>query len=437
MDPCNGQPSPPLHTNDCLETLTEVLNDPVRILENIMISMGDGLSIQDLNMRIVYQNKFMIEQFGSHIGDYCYNVYEKRNTVCDGCPMIKSYETGQITKALRVGITRKGIPFRFENIASVMRNKSGDIIAGIELCRIVEEREKALDDLREAMQHLKEMQNQLVRAEKMAGIGQLAAGVAHEINNPTGFVMSNLNTIRKYINDFFRYLDSMEKIVEAVGADPTTHGRQDSIQEGVRKIIDSEDYRYLKDDLPEVIDESMDGLQRIKTIVTDLLTFSSSEEEAKRLVDINTEIRSVLELLDSEINKKGHVAKDLNRLPEISASPRQLQQLFVNLIHNAVQAIDSGGEISISTKAEETYIQIVIADDGVGIPKEVIPNIFNPFFTTREVGSGVGFGLSIAYRIIEHHNGNIDVQSTPGKGTTFTVRLPIDSTNGEHPLPNA
>ena len=137
------------HPNNCFDAAKRLLDDPARILDNIMMSMGDGLSIQDHNMRIVYQNKFMIDNFGSHIGDCCYNIYEKRSTACEGCPIIDSYRTGLVTKALRVGITKEGIPFRFENIASVLRNEHGEIVAGMELCRIVEEREKAFDDLKE------------------------------------------------------------------------------------------------------------------------------------------------------------------------------------------------------------------------------------------------------------------------------------------------
>ncbi|MGD9366824.1 MAG: PAS domain S-box protein [Desulfobacteraceae bacterium] len=165
--------------DDCFNAARMLLEDPASILANIMMSMGDGLSIQDRNMRIVYQNKFMIDNFGSHIGKYCYNIYEKRSSVCEGCPIIESYRTGQVTKALRVGVTKDGLSFRFENIASVLRNEKGEIVAGIELCRIVEEREKAFDELRETMEKLKETQKQLVRAEKLAGIGQLAAELVH------------------------------------------------------------------------------------------------------------------------------------------------------------------------------------------------------------------------------------------------------------------
>jgi signal transduction histidine kinase len=416
------------HPDNCFEAAKKLLDDPARILDNIMMSMGDGLSIQDRNMRIVYQNKFMIDNFGSHIGDYCYNIYEKRSTACEGCPIIDSYRTGLGTKALRVGITKEGIPFRFENIASVLRNDHGDIVAGMELCRIVEEREKAIDDLRAAIQQMKQMQNQLVRAEKLAGIGQLAAGVAHEINNPTGFVLSNINTMQKYVANFFHYVDSMENLVKTAASGGAT---VQSIPEGVRQIIDSDDYRYLKDELPEVIKESLDGLRRIKTIVANLLAFTSSGEAERSMVDVNGEIESALVMLDGEIGKKGHVVKNLGHLPKIFANPQQLKQMFINLIQNATQAIGRDGRISVSTEEKDNYISIAISDNGPGIPTDAIPNIFNPFFTTREVGDGVGLGLSIAYRVIEGHNGNVDVQSEPGHGTTFTIRLPIISANGK------
>jgi len=401
-----------------------LLDDPAGILANIMMSMGDGLSIQDRNMRIVYQNKFMIDNFGSHVGDYCYNVYEKQSSVCEGCPIIESYRTGQVTKALRVGITKEGVPFRFENIASALRNKKGEIVAGIELCRIVEERERAFDELRETMERLKETQGQLVRAEKLAGIGQLAAGVAHEINNPTAFILSNMSTMRKYVSEFFDYVDSMENLVTSTGQrNPGASG----IEEEIRHIINSEDYCYLKNDLPEIIEESLHGLQRIKTIVSNLLAFASSSESERCIVDLNEEIDSTLLMLDNEISQKGRVVRNRADLPKTLANSQQLKQMFANLILNAVQAIKADGIITITTEVKNDYISIEISDNGVGISSENIKNIFNPFFTTREVGTGVGLGLSIAYRIIESHNGRVDVQSELDRGTTFTIRLPIIS----------
>ena len=146
-----------------------------------------------------------------------------------------------------------------------------------------------------------------------------------------------------------------------------------------------------------------------------------------RIVDLNVEIESALLMLDNEISKKGRVVRNLGNLPKTVANPHLLNQMFINLIRNAIQAIEADGIITITTEVKNNYISIEISDNGVGIPIDDIQNIFNPFFTTREVGSGVGLGLSIAYRIIESHNGNIDVQSELGRGTTFTIRLPIVS----------
>jgi two-component system, NtrC family, sensor kinase len=407
---------------DCFNAAKKLLDDPAKIMDSIMESMGDGLTIQDRNLRIVFQNKFMIDHFGSHIGEFCYNVYEKRNSACEGCPLIESFRTGKVTKALRVGIMKDGIPFRFENIVSVLRNEQDEIVAGIELCRIVEEREKAIDQLRDAIEQLKQTQQKLVRAEKLAGIGQLAAGVAHEINNPTAFILSNMSTIRKYVAEFFSYIDSMEKLMADVKQE---HLEPQDIQKGVLNIINSDDYQYLKNDLPEVIEESLDGLHRIKTIVSSLLTFATSGESERRLVDVNDEIESVLLLLDNDISKKGRVIRNLGNLPKTLANSEQLEQIFTKLIDNAIKAIEADGIITITTSVKNSSISIEISDNGTGIPPEDIPNIFNPFYTTRDVGNGVGLGLSLVYRIIESHNGSIDVQSEPGRGTTFSLRFPI------------
>lgn len=418
--------SPNPNCEDNFEAAKKVLETPASIMANIMEAIGDGVSIQDRDMRIVYQNKFMIDNFGSHIGDYCYNIYEKRSVACEGCPILESYRTGKTTKALRVGISREGIPFRFENIASVIRDEAGTIVAGIEVCRIVEDREKALDELRTSLELQKQMQSQLVRAEKLASVGQLAAGVAHEINNPTMFIMNNLCSVRKYVDEFIGYVDWMEKIVES---DSRNKQNTEGIQDALLQIIKTEDYRYLRSDLPQAIDESLVGLKRIKTIVASILEFASSMKSGRCMVDVNAEIQSTLLLLDNEIVRKGCVVQKLGPLPETFADPQQLKQMFANLIRNANQAIKPDGMITISTGVKNNYISIGISDNGVGMSEDTIRNLFNPFFTTQDVGKGVGLGLSIAYRIVENHNGNIDVQSELGRGTTFTVRLPIISTD--------
>jgi len=418
---------------DCFEAARKLLDNPSSILTNIMASMGDGLSIQDLNMRIVYQNKFMIDNFGSHVGDYCYNIYEKRSTVCEGCPIVEAYRTGEVTKALRVGITKDGLPFRFENIASVLRDHHNEIVAGIELCRIVEERERAYDALRDAMNKLKLTQDQLARAEKLSGIGQLSSGVSNEISNPTAYILSNLSVISRYVAGFFGYIDSMEKLVANVKQEDVL---PQEIMENVQQIINSSDYHSLKGDLPEIIEESLNGLSRIKTVVSDLLLFATSNDGLRRFIDINAEIESALLLLENEISQReGRVVKNFNRLPMTFANPQQLQQMFINLILNACQTIEPGGTISIRTGFKDNNINIEIADTGEGIPESIIQNIFNPFYTAQEVGKGVGLGLSIAYRIIESHNGNIDVKSEQGEGTTFTIRLPV--VLGQTPEPDA
>jgi len=406
----------------------EIMTDASRLLDNIMSSMGDGLSIQDRNMRIVYQNQFMIDNFGSHIGDYCYRSYEKSDSICDGCPIIEAFRTGKATKALRVGITKDGTSFRFENIASPLRNNQGEIVAGLELCRIVEAREKAFDDLREAMKCLEEARNNLVRSEKMAGIGQLAAGVAHEINNPAGFILCNLGAIRDNVREFFTYIESLEKLILADSREALPQMK--NYYEGLRKVVDDETYIFLKTDLPEIIDESLQGINRIKDIVTGLLTFAHSTGEKMCPVDTNTLIETTLPLLREKIdNKKGRVVKSLGEIPAVTANPQQLSQMFLNILLNATQAIEEGGTITVKTYLKDNSIHIEIADDGVGIPENIIQNIFNPFFTTREVGQGVGLGLSVAYQIAANHKGSLDVQSKPGQGAIFTIKLPLLSSD--------
>lgn len=289
---------------------------------------------------------------------------------------------------------------------------------GIQFSHMVQIIEKKNRELQNAYDELKATQSQFVQQEKMASIGQLAAGVAHEINNPIGFVTSNLGTLQKYMARVAEFLQKQAEIFPREAGDD-------------RAMRLAEIRRQLKieaifEDLPALLAESLDGVERVRKIVQNLKSFSRIDQSDYSMADINQCLDDTLNIIWNELKYKCTVKKDYGDLPQTRCYPQQLNQVFMNLLVNAAQAIESKGEIVITTRASETGITIAIADSGSGIAPENLNRIFEPFFTTKEVGKGTGLGLSITYDIVtKKHGGRIEVASEPGKGTTFVVTLPV------------
>lgn len=266
---------------------------------------------------------------------------------------------------------------------------------------------------------LEEAHNQLLQSEKLASIGQLAAGVAHELNNPIGFVHSNLGSLDGYLQDLFAIIDATEQLVPA-GDNPL---------EAVRRLKVEKDYAFIKADIVQLMAESKDGLARVRKIVQDLKDFSRVGEAEWQWADLHKGLESTLNIVWNELKYKSKVTKQFGDLPEVHCLPSQLNQVFMNLLVNAGQAIQTQGEITIRTGREGEEVWVEVSDTGSGIPKENLERIFEPFFTTKPVGKGTGLGLSLSYSIVNKHHGRIAVTSEVGRGTTFRVTLPIDPQN--------
>ncbi len=276
--------------------------------------------------------------------------------------------------------------------------------------------------LQKAYSDLKAAQSQILQQEKMASIGQLAAGVAHEINNPTGFVMSNLNTLSKYIGRIKEFVSFQTEMLLSLSKDfNNSSGYLNRLNEK-RKATK---YDYVVSDIDNLISESIEGTERIKKIVQDLKSFSRVDEAEYKQADINAGIESTMNIIWNEIKYKAKIIKEYGDIPRTKCNPGQLNQVFMNILINAAQAIEKQGEIYIKTWHEDGSIYMSVSDTGCGIEEDKINKIFEPFFTTKEVGQGTGLGLSIAYDIIRKHNGDIWVDSKPGAGTTFTIKIPV------------
>jgi len=265
---------------------------------------------------------------------------------------------------------------------------------------------------------LQEAHDQLLQSEKMASIGQLAAGVAHEINNPVGYISSNLGTLQGYVQDTFKLIDAYEALRPKLAA------AGEAVQ-AIQAVKEDLDLDYLRQDMVELLQESQEGVQRVRQIVKDLKEFSHVDDGEWQWADVREGLDSTLNIVYNELKYKAEVVKDYGDIPQIECLMSQLNQVFMNLLVNAAHAIEERGVVTIRTGAEADWVWVEIADTGKGIAPEQMNRIFEPFFTTKPVGKGTGLGLSLSYGIVQKHGGRIDVESEVGKGTAFRVWLPI------------
>ena len=299
--------------------------------------------------------------------------------------------------------------------------------------------EQALEErnaeLREALQRLKQTQAHLIQQEKMAGIGHLAAGVAHEINNPLSFVVSNFDTLQKYLGRIAEVIDAYREIGRSALTGDA--GRVRSLANDIAALEKKARLDYILEDLTPLFAETGDGIDRVANIVKALLLFSRVDhQEYFEDYDLNAGIRSTLIVARNEIKYVAAVEEDYGEIPPVEAVGGRVNQVLLNILLNAAQAIKSkhaaaAGLIKIRSYSDEDYVYCDIEDNGPGIPEEIRSDIFNPFFTTKPVGQGTGLGLSISYDIIVNkHHGDISVASDGNSGATFTVKLPIKQRSG-------
>lgn len=274
-------------------------------------------------------------------------------------------------------------------------------------------------ELTDLNQKLSVAQEQLMQSDKLASIGQLAAGVAHEINNPIGYIFSNFGTLETYIRSLLKILDAYENLDK--GPDKV------AADQALRAIQKEVELDYLKEDIPALMNESREGISRVRKIVQDLKDFSRTDTALEwQWANLHQGIDSTLNIVSNEIKYKADIIKNYGDIPDVECLPGQINQVVMNLVVNAAHAIEQErGSISISTRKCGESVEIEIRDTGNGIAPENLSRIFDPFFTTKPVGKGTGLGLSLSYGIIQKHKGEISVQSTVGEGTTFLLRIPI------------
>jgi len=421
------------------------LQEEIRHLHELPRIILDGINeaIAIINIKdfsIVIANKVFMQDTGLRenevIGSTCYAATHHLTLPCTGsehtCPIREILVTGSHAVAEHVHYDALGKKSYVEISVSPIKDEAGNIVQVIHVSRDItskkeleislqEERlllKKTNTQLEQAYNELKQTQSQIVQQEKMASIGQLAAGVAHEINNPMGFISSNLASLDNYLEKLTRFLTSQDMLLTGLQDEQALRELQDK-----RKNLKID---YLLKDIPDLITESRDGADRVRVIVQNLKNFSRLDGNEICPTSINGCLDSTLNIIHNELKYKAEIIKEYGEdLPPVKAFPQQLNQVFMNILVNAAQAIEKKGVITIRTWLEKNYIRVSISYTGCGIPQQNLSRIFDPFFTTKEVGKGTGLGMSITYDIIKKHDGTIFVESGAGCGSTFTVSLPV------------
>lgn len=299
----------------------------------------------------------------------------------------------------------------------------GYIYFGTDITSIKTENNQLMQEVKDKNQKLDQVESLLLHSEKMASLGTISAGIAHEINNPIAFVSSNLNRSRDY-------LGAMAGIIQGLQKRISEEKFQQFLDAETDLNVDARKLTFMMADYPALMDETDEGIERIKKIIRDLKHFSHNQPEAFSPTDIATCMAMSLNLAKHELKNRITVSHSLpDSMPLINGSESQLSQVFMNVFVNAAQAIEGKGNITIAGDCDEQWCTLTITDDGPGIAEDTLKQIFEPFYTTKPIGQGTGLGLSISHDIIQHHGGTITVESQLGAGTTFTIRLPLKQTD--------
>ena len=423
-------------------------------LRLLLESTGEGIYGIDMEGNCTFINRAAAEMLGRRIAEvHGRNIHDLAHHSrpdgspypADQCPIMRSFRTLASCRVdSEVFWRADGTAFPVEYSSYPIRHGPevrGAVVAFVDITQ----RKRAEEELRrrnrllqetaqserEAHEALKKTQSQLVQSEKLAGLGQMVAGVAHEINNPLSFVSNNVAVLQRDVRILRELLTLYRQ------GEPLLAEQRADLHARIRDLAERIDLDYTLDGLDELMARSRDGLKRIQQIVTDLRDFARLDESDLHEVDLNAGIESTLNIIRHQAKKQEVVLEmELSPLPPVACYPAKINQVVMNLVANAIDACQPGGRVTIRTKPESAGVAIHVLDTGRGIAPEIRNKIFDPFFTTKPPGQGTGLGLSISYQIVRDHGGTIDVESTPGNGAHFTIRLPSRGKRSQ-PAPSA
>jgi PAS domain S-box-containing protein len=405
-----------------VEALLRQFGELRRYHENVIQNLNSALVVVDREGRVTYANPtaeaVLGAEAGSMDGQSIFAWFPERER--DELVVRRTLSTGA----------------RFRGAEAVAARPDGRLVPiGISCAPLVDEKgdRQGAVAIFQDLSEIKQLQRQVLQTEKLASIGQLAAGVAHEINNPMGFVHANLYQLSEYLGDLGRVWERVEGLRKAVAAWPRVPARLRAAAAELDAVIEEVEASFLLDDMGKAVHESLEGSERIRHIVQDLRAFSYQDTAERTLADVNKALDSTANIVWTMMKHSVVLTKQYEELPPVLCYPMQLKQVFMNLLVNAYQAIEErlaaeGGraEIRLRTRCRDGGVAIEVSDNGSGIEPALQDRIFDPFFTTKEVGVGTGLGLSTSYQLVKRHGGSLSVRSERGRGATFEVWLPLD-----------
>ncbi|MEQ8471699.1 MAG: ATP-binding protein [Marinoscillum sp.] len=408
---------------DLVKDRTRQLERQTLFFQEIIDSLPNLIFVRDKKSRYVLVNKAMADSFGQKTGEVVGKTvlethYDKKEALRFEEEDLEVIRHDDVIEQESFHKHKDGTGRWLFLSKRRMKVFDEDFVLGVhfDINNLKETELKLLEanqELKNTLNRLKSAQMRLIESEKMASLGQLTAGLAHEINNPINYVAGNVRPIRRDIRELKDYLDSLRSFVNSIDG-PKSDLPKDS------------SFEMLFEELESLLDGVDEGTTRVKNLMSDLNAFSLPETSKKQLCNINESINTTVNLIKHHLKDRISLTLKLSELPDIICNPSQLSQVFLNMLNNAIQAIEETGKITVSTKLTKKNIVIKIKDTGSGISKANMSKIFNPFFTTKDVGEGTGLGLAISYRIIEEHKGSIEVESEEGVGTEFKIVLPVN-----------
>jgi PAS domain S-box-containing protein len=409
-----------------VEELLRQVGNLRRYTDNIIQNMNSALVVLDAEGRVRFANPTAEAVLGTEPGQLT------GRPIWDWFPD-RPREEVLLQRTLASGA-------RFKGAETVVRWPDGRIVPiGVSCAPLVDGagRRRGAVAILQDLSEIKQLQRQVLQTEKMASIGQLAAGVAHEINNPMGFIHANLYQLGEYLDDLGDVWERVVALRKAVEEGAAPEAARERCRE-LAQTIEEREADFLLGDMQKAVRESMEGSERIRHIVQDLRAFSHQDRAERTFADVNKALDSTANIVWTMMKHSVVLTKHYADLPPVRCYPMQLKQVFMNLLVNAYQAIEErvareggSGEIRLRTGLRDGGVSIEVSDNGVGIAPAVQDRIFDPFFTTKDVGVGTGLGLSTSYTIVKRHGGSLRVHSEPGQGTTFEVWLPLDTPAAE------
>ena len=271
--------------------------------------------------------------------------------------------------------------------------------------------------LQHSLDELQRTQNLLLQAQRMASLGHLAAGIAHEINNPIAVVYSNIATLSEYLTELLGLAEQYQSAEHDI-ADP-------DLVAGLVRLRARIDLDFVRSDAPDLVRTSKQSLERVRNIVSELRTFADSDQQPRERVDLAQLLNEAVQELNLHNQDNIRIVSLLTGLPLVTVVPAQIRLVFRNILHNARDAMPQGGTIEVAGEQSGGWVAVMVKDSGIGMSEDVLRNAINPFFTRKEIGQGIGLGLTVAYNIMQHHGGELLIDSTPSKGTVVTLRFPL------------